>query len=60
MIARLNAEVGAALRAPDLRERLANIGIDAAPSTPTRLELLIHKETELWAKVIAAAGIKPE
>ena len=60
VIARLNAEIGAALRAPDLRERLANIGVDAAPSTPTQLELLIHKETELWAKVIQAAGIKPE
>ena len=59
VIARLNAEIGAALRAADLRERLANIGVDAAPSTPTQLELLIHKETELWAKVIEAAGIKP-
>ena len=41
-------------------QRLANLGVDAAPSTPTQLELLIHKETELWSKVIEAAGIKPE
>jgi len=60
VIARLNAEIGMALRAADLRERLANIGVDAAPSTPTELELLIHKETALWAKVIQAAGIKAE
>jgi len=60
VIARLNAEIGAALRAPDLRERLANIGVDAAPSTQAQLELLISKETERWAKVIEAAGIKPE
>jgi len=60
VIARLNAEIGTALRAPDLRERLASIGVDAAPSTPAQLELLIHEETELWAKVIEAAGIKAE
>ena len=60
VIARLNAEIGTALRAPDLRERLASIGVDAAPSTPAQLEVLIHEETELWAKVIEAAGIKAE
>jgi tripartite-type tricarboxylate transporter receptor subunit TctC len=60
VVARLNREIAAALRAPDLRERLANIGVDAAPSTPAELHVLIHKETELWAKVIEAAGIKPE
>jgi len=60
VIARLNAEIGSALRAPDLRERLANIGVDAAPGTPAQLELLIDQETKLWAKVIEVAGIKPE
>jgi len=60
VIARLNAEIGTALRAADLRERLANIGVDAAPSTSAQLELLIHRETALWAKVIETAGIKPE
>ena len=60
VIARLNAEIRSALRAPDLRERLANIGVDAAPGTPAQLELLIDQETKLWAKVIEVAGIKPE
>ncbi len=60
VIARLNAEIGTALCAPDLRERLANIGVDAAPSTPAQLELLIDQEAKLWAKVIEVAGIKPE
>jgi len=60
VIARLNAEIRSALRAPDLRERLANLGVDAAPGTPAQLELLIDQETKLWAKVIEVAGIKPE
>jgi tripartite-type tricarboxylate transporter receptor subunit TctC len=60
IIARLNDELGKALRSADLRERLANIGVDAAPSSPAQLQDLIHQETQLWTKVIKAAGIKPE
>ena len=60
VIARLNSALTAALQSSDLRERLANIGVDAAPSTPAELELVIRKETQLWTKVIQAAGIKPE
>jgi tripartite-type tricarboxylate transporter receptor subunit TctC len=59
-VAILNSEIGKALRAPDLRQRFANIGVDAAPSTPEALQQLIRKETALWAKVIQAAGLKPD
>jgi tripartite-type tricarboxylate transporter receptor subunit TctC len=60
LIARLNAEVGKALGAPDLRQRFAAIGVDPAPSSPEALDQLIRKETALWTKVIQAAGLKAE
>jgi tripartite-type tricarboxylate transporter receptor subunit TctC len=60
VIARLNAEIAKALAAPDLRQRLANIGVDPAPGTPAELQRLIADETQLWTKVIKAAGIKAE
>jgi tripartite-type tricarboxylate transporter receptor subunit TctC len=60
VIARLNAEIAKALAAPDLRQRLANIGVDPAPGTPAELQRLIRDETQLWTKVIKAAGIKPD
>ena len=60
VIARLNAEIAKALAAPDLRQRMANIGVDPAPGTPDELQRLIRDETELWTKVIKAAGIKAD
>ena len=60
VIVRLNAEIAKALAAPDLRQRLANIGVDPAPGTPDELQRLIRDETQLWTKVIKAAGIKPD
>ncbi len=60
MISRLNAEFAKALNAPDIRERFAKIGVDPAPGSPSDLLDMIRKETELWAKVIKAMGVKPQ
>lgn len=60
VISRLNAEFVKALNAPDIRERFAKTGVDPAPGTPAALQALIQRETELWAKVIKATGIKPQ
>jgi tripartite-type tricarboxylate transporter receptor subunit TctC len=60
VIARVNAEIGKALGAQDLRQRFAALGVDPAPSTPEQLDQLIRDETALWTKVIRSAGIKPE
>ena len=59
VISRLNAEFAKALNAPDIRERFAKIGVDPAPGSPSDLLEMIRKETELWAKVIKAMGVKP-
>ena len=60
VIVRLNAEIAKALAAPDLRQRLANIGVDPAPGTPDELQRLIRDETPLWTKVAKAAGVKAD
>jgi tripartite-type tricarboxylate transporter receptor subunit TctC len=59
VISRLNAEFAKALNAPDIRERFAKIGVDPAPGSPSELLEMIRKETELWAKIIRATGVKP-
>ena len=45
---------------PNVVARLADLGIDPAPSTPQELGTYIRAEITKWAKVIAGAGIKPE
>ena len=56
----LNSEVGKALAMADVQERFATQGFTATPSTPEELGAAVKAETEQWAKVIKAAGIRIE
>jgi tripartite-type tricarboxylate transporter receptor subunit TctC len=60
IIARLHAELTAALRAPDLKDKLLSQGLEPASYTPEEFSALIVSELAKWAKVVAAAGIKNE
>ncbi len=60
IIGKLNREINAAIADPRMRERLAAIGGEPLPGSPGEFGRLIAEETEKWAKVVRAAGIKPE
>ncbi len=60
VIDRLHQEFIRALRAADVRERLVAEGADLIGGTPDELAGYMKSETEKWARVIKAAGIKPE
>lgn len=60
IVRRLNAEIVAALKFPDVRERLAAQGIDVQTSTPEEFAKLLGSDMERWAKVVQRAGIKVE
>lgn len=60
IVRRLNAEIVAALKFPDVRERLAAQGIDVRTSTPEEFAKLLAADLERWAKVVQRAGIKVE
>ncbi len=60
VIAKFNAGLVAALKDPDLRERLHNAGTTPAPSAPEEFATFLRAETERWAKVIREKGIKGE
>ena len=62
-IARLNAAMVQALADPAVRARLADLGLDIAPSelqTPEGLAAFHKAEIEKWWPIIKAAGIKAE
>jgi tripartite-type tricarboxylate transporter receptor subunit TctC len=57
IITRLNQEIVKALAMPDMREKLAQTGVDAESSTPAQLGQLLRSDVAKWAKIIKAAGI---
>jgi tripartite-type tricarboxylate transporter receptor subunit TctC len=60
IVAKLNTEINALLRQPDVRELLARQGMAAAGGPPERFGELLKLELARWARVVAAAGIKAD
>ncbi|SEB07828.1 tripartite tricarboxylate transporter substrate binding protein [Variovorax sp. YR216] len=59
-IARLNAEINAALRQPDVREKLEAAGIEVQGGTAQEYATRMKADLGKWGKVIRDAGIQPE
>lgn len=60
VIARLHAETVKAVRAPDLKEKLAGLGAEAVGNSPAELAAQIQREGARWAEVIRKQGLKAE
>jgi len=60
IVKRLNDEVRAALRLPDVQQRLVEGGNIATPSTPDEMRARVASEMGRWRQVIEASGIKVE
>lgn len=60
IISKLHTGVVRALQNPEVRQRLLNDGAEPIGSSPDEFAAYLRNETAKWAKVIRAAGIKPE
>jgi tripartite-type tricarboxylate transporter receptor subunit TctC len=60
IVDRLNREVNAGLADAKTGERLADLGCLVLAGSPADFGTFVAGETEKWAKVIRAAGIKPQ
>ena len=58
VIARLNAEINAILKQPDVVEKMQASGFDLIGGTPEDFGNLIKRETETWTPVIRKLGLK--
>jgi tripartite-type tricarboxylate transporter receptor subunit TctC len=56
IIDKLNTEVATVLKAPDVAERLATMGAQAAPTTPEEFGRIVRSEIARWAPVVKASG----
>lgn len=57
---RINAETLKVLAMPDVKAKLAGLGLETDPGTPEQLAETIRKETAKWAQVVKASGAKAE
>ena len=60
IIAKLNAEINAALKLPDVRAKLEAAGIDIQGGTPEAYAALIKSDLAKWGKVVKEANIPAE
>ena len=58
IVTRLNAEILKALKAPDVRERLAGVGAVSTAGTPEELGSYFRSEVEKFGRIVRATGLK--
>jgi len=60
LVMKLNAAAVRALRAPEIRERMTQIGFDVVAGTPEEFGAFMKSEVERWTRVVELGGIKPD
>lgn len=60
VIDRIHGVLSKSLTNPEIRKQMETIGYEVAGDGPAEYAAFIKAETEKWAKVARAAGIKPE
>jgi tripartite-type tricarboxylate transporter receptor subunit TctC len=57
---KLNAEVNRIMQLPEVKDKMANIGVEVAKLTTAQFDDILHRDTAKYTKLIAELGIKPE
>jgi tripartite-type tricarboxylate transporter receptor subunit TctC len=59
IVEKLNRELAAAVQAPSVREKLAQLGVEAMPMSPGEFDAYVKAELVRYATFAKAAGLKP-
>jgi tripartite-type tricarboxylate transporter receptor subunit TctC len=60
IVGKLNREITSVLGMPDIQQRFAALGAEAAPSTPAEFDKFVASEVARVAELARKAGIKPQ
>ncbi|MBX9946916.1 MAG: tripartite tricarboxylate transporter substrate binding protein [Reyranella sp.] len=56
IVAKLNADITATLRQPEVQERLARLGLVVVASTPAELTAVLQRDVPKWGKAVKESG----
>jgi len=60
VVQKIARDVAAALALPDVRDKLAGMGMDIVPGTPEALGAFLRQDIAAWQRVSRTANIQPE
>jgi tripartite-type tricarboxylate transporter receptor subunit TctC len=60
LVNRINSEITRALAAPDVKERLASLGMDWKPNSSGEFAAFLREEVQKWAKAVRDSGAKAD
>jgi tripartite-type tricarboxylate transporter receptor subunit TctC len=60
LVNRLNSEINRALLAPDVRERLAQLGLEWSSNTSGEFAAFLRSELEKWSRAVKESGAKAD
>ena len=58
VVERLNREIVAILKTPEVRQKLQDDGSEVVAGTPAAFEKMMRAEREKWARVVKATGAR--
>ncbi len=60
VVKKLHADMAEALALPDVKEKLASLGLDPLGNSPEDFARMIAAESRKWSEIVQKAGIKPQ
>ena len=60
VVVRWNNEINRIVQLPDVKERLAALGMNSTGGKPQQFHAFLKREIAKWQKAVKGAGIKPE
>ena len=60
IVLRLNSEILRALKIPEVKERLENVGFEIVGGTPEAFGAYMKSEIDKWARVVKTSGVRAE
>jgi tripartite-type tricarboxylate transporter receptor subunit TctC len=58
IVRKASADIGRVLAMPDVKARMAEVGMEPAASTPEAFDAFIRREIDRWAPVVKASGAR--